>query len=121
MLTKTPPSSAAPFVPPRPTIPKLREAAKLCRGCDLYRYATQTVFGEGPARARVVMLGEQPGNFEDKEGRPFVGPAGKMLDRALDEIGLDREEVYISNVVKHFKYRQKGKIRFHQKPTGMEI
>jgi uracil-DNA glycosylase family protein len=115
-------TSAAAFVPSHPeTLAELRAAARHCRGCDLYRYATQTVFGEGPQEARIVLLGQQPGDHEDREGHPFVGPAGKLLNKALNEAGLDRSEVYVSNVVKHFKYKGKGKFRFHQKPTGTEI
>jgi DNA polymerase len=114
--------SAAPFVPSRPRdLEQLRKAARGCRGCDLYKYSTQTVFGEGRDDAQVVILGQQPGDREDKEGRPFVGPAGKLLDKALAEAGVERDTVYISNVVKHFKFKPKGKIRFHQKPTGLEI
>src|SRR5947207_3423450 len=114
--------SAMAFVPKKPqTLADLKSAAQRCRGCDLYRYATQTVFGEGPANARMVFLGEQPGDHEDREGRPFIGPAGRLLDKALTEAGLDRATIYISNVVKHFKFKGKKKFRFHQKPTGLEI
>src|SRR5918994_7598253 len=97
-------TSAADFLPDRTTLPALREAAARCRGCDLYRDATQTVFGEGPRGARIVMVGEQPGDKEDLAGRPFVGPAGGLLDRAIDETGLARDDVYITNVVKHFSH-----------------
>jgi len=115
------PFSASSFIPSHASLSQLREAAKTCKGCPLYRAATQTVFGEGPAQTPIVMLGEQPGNQEDKEGRPFVGPAGRLLDKALAEVHLQRENIYISNVVKHFKFKWKAKIRFHQKPTGLEI
>jgi uracil-DNA glycosylase family protein len=113
--------SAAPFVPKTTSLNKLRAASKGCRGCPLYREATQTVFGEGPERARVVLLGEQPGNSEDLAGHPFVGPSGRLLSRALSDAGLNREDLYISNVVKHFKFLRKGKIREHHRPSGPEI
>src|SRR5262245_17488873 len=96
-------TTAAPLVPERPSVPKLRAAAEHCRACDLWKRGTQTVFGEGSAHARVVFVGEQPGNDEDLAGRPFVGPAGKLLDRALEAAGIDRSQVYVTNVVKHFK------------------
>jgi DNA polymerase len=99
----------------------VREAAKSCRACHLYEHATQTVFGEGPARAKVMMVGEQPGDAEDLAGHPFVGPAGKLLDRALAEAGLDRRRVYLTNVVKHFKFEPRGKRRIHAKPNSAEI
>ena len=111
--------SAADFLPERTTLPALRTAAAGCRGCDLYKDATQTVFGEGPQRARVVMVGEQPGDKEDLAGRPFVGPAGGLLDRGIEEAGLARDDVYITNVVKHFRFVLRGKKRIHKKP-GME-
>ncbi|MDQ3946631.1 MAG: UdgX family uracil-DNA binding protein [Actinomycetota bacterium] len=98
----------------------LREAAAACTACDLYRNATQTVFGEGPAAARVMLLGEQPGDKEDRAGRPFVGPAGRLLDDALARAGIDRSEVYVTNVVKHFKFTPRGKARIHQKPNAAE-
>jgi uracil-DNA glycosylase family protein len=98
-----------------------RAAAAGCRACDLWRNATQTVFGEGSERAEVMMVGEQPGDREDLEGRPFVGPAGRVLDRALEEVGVDRDLVYMTNVVKHFKWRPRGKRRIHQKPNVEEI
>jgi len=113
--------SAAEFIPPDPTIPKLKAAAETCTGCDLYKRATQTVFGEGPAQARVVMVGEQPGDYEDRAGRPFVGPAGRLLDKAMNEVGLDRGEVYVTNAVKHFKWEVVGKRRKHKKPLASEI
>jgi uracil-DNA glycosylase family protein len=113
--------SAAPFVPATRSLERVREASKACRGCPLYKFATQTVFGEGPANARIVMFGEQPGDSEDKAGHPFIGPAGRLLDKALADAGLQRSEVYISNIVKHFKFRTKGRLRFHQKPARSEI
>jgi uracil-DNA glycosylase len=102
------------------SLPKLREEAAGCTACDLYKTATQTVFGEGLASARAIFLGEQPGDQEDKSGRPFVGPAGKLLDRALEEAGIDRPAVYVTNVVKHFKWIPRGKRRLHQKPDARE-
>jgi DNA polymerase len=105
----------------RPSLSKLREEAQGCRACDLWKRATQTVFGEGLSTARVVLVGEQPGNDEDLAGRPFVGPAGKILDRALDEAGIDRKEAYVTNVVKHFKWEPRGKRRIHSKPNAAEI
>lgn len=108
-------------IPKRPTLSSVRDAAGDCRACDLHRRATQTVFGEGPARADVMLIGEQPGDSEDLEGHPFVGPAGKLLDRALEESGIDRRRVYVTNVVKHFKWEPRGKRRIHAKPTGAEI
>jgi DNA polymerase len=113
--------TAAPLVPERPTLAKLRRAAATCKACDLGDLGTQTVFGEGDEHAAVVFVGEQPGNDEDLAGRPFVGPAGKLLDRALGEAGIDRRKVYVTNVVKHFKWVAKGKRRIHQKPTAREI
>ena len=103
------------------TVDRLRASAAGCRQCDLYKRATQTVFGEGPPHARLVMIGEQPGDHEDKEGHPFVGPAGRLLDRALDEAGIDRTEVYLTNAVKHFKWKPSGKVRVHQRPNAAEI
>jgi DNA polymerase len=99
----------------------LREEAANCRACPLWRNATQIVFGEGPTHARVVLVGEQPGDKEDLAGKPFVGPAGQMLDRALEEAGIDRRKVYVTNAVKHFKFVARGKVRLHQKPTTPEI
>jgi uracil-DNA glycosylase family protein len=112
------------FAPPVPSgadLEALRRAAAGCRSCDLWRTGTQTVFGEGTAPAEVMMVGEQPGDREDLEGRPFVGPAGKLLDRALEQAGIDRNRVYLTNVVKHFKWRPRGKRRIHQKPNAEEI
>jgi uracil-DNA glycosylase family protein len=103
------------------TLEELRAAAAECTACDLYRFATQVVFGEGAAGAAVMLVGEQPGDKEDVEGRPFVGPAGKLLDRALDDAGIDRSQTYVTNAVKHFKWTARGKRRIHQKPTWGEI
>jgi uracil-DNA glycosylase family protein len=103
-------------VPPRPTLSKLRAAAQECTACELYRDATQAVLGEGPAKARAMFVGEQPGDREDVEGRPFVGPAGALLDRALEQAGIERTDVYVTNVVKHFRFRARGKRRIHQRP-----
>jgi len=113
--------SAAPLVPPRPTISKLQEAARDCRACPLWKTGTQTVFGEGGRHAKVIFVGEQPGNEEDLAGKPFVGPAGKLLDKALIAAGIHRDEVYVTNTVKHFKWEPKGKRRLHKKPNGREI
>ncbi len=113
--------SAAPLVPPRPTLPNLRAAAAGCRACHLWERGTQTVFGEGAAAADVVFVGEQPGDREDLEGHPFIGPAGRLLERAIAEAGLDRNRIYITNVVKHFKWEPRGKKRIHQKPNAGEI
>lgn len=102
-------------------MPKLREAAAACKGCDLWKRGTQTVFGEGSPNARVLMVGEQPGDKEDLQGRPFVGPAGAILDKALAAAGIDRNEVYVTNIVKHFKWEPRGKRRIHKKPNALEI
>jgi uracil-DNA glycosylase len=120
-LEKREAGTAAPLIPERPTVAKLRAAAAGCRACPLWKTGTQTVFGEGPQAARVMFVGEQPGNEEDLAGRPFVGPAGKLLDQALVEAGIDRDEVYVTNVVKHFKWEPKGKRRIHKKPNAREI
>jgi uracil-DNA glycosylase family protein len=109
------------LIPDRPSIPKVRDVAKACKACDLYKRGTQTVFGEGPARADVMFVGEQPGDAEDLAGHPFVGPAGKLLDRALEQAGIDRARVYVTNVVKHFKWEPRGKRRIHSKPNAKEI
>ena len=113
--------TAAEFLPQRRTLTALREAAATCRGCSLYRNATQTVFGQGRASAEVVLVGEQPGDQEDRRGKPFVGPAGRILDEALEDAGIDRADVYITNVVKHFKFQPRGKRRIHKRPAAAEI
>lgn len=109
------------LLPDRPTIDSVRETARGCKACDLYKRGTQTVFGEGPRRAQIMMVGEQPGDAEDLAGHPFVGPAGKLLDRALEQAGIDRGVVYVTNVVKHFKWEPRGKRRIHTKPNAAEI
>jgi DNA polymerase len=114
-------STAAPLVPLKPTLPKLRATAAGCQACDLWQRGTQTVFGEGSPRARVLFVGEQPGDKEDLAGRPFVGPAGGLLDKCLVEAGIDRNGVYVTNVVKHFKWEPRGKRRIHKKPNSLEI
>jgi uracil-DNA glycosylase family protein len=113
--------TAAPLIPPRPTINKLRDAASECKACDLWRTGTQTVFGEGRPSSLIMFIGEQPGDKEDLSGRPFVGPAGALLDKSLEEAGIDRAKVYITNVVKHFKWEPRGKRRIHKKPNAVEI
>ena len=113
--------SAADFLPKRLTLPAAQKAVQGCRGCDLYKNATQAVFGEGPAAAEVMFVGEQPGDQEDLAGKPFVGPAGKLLNDALSEAGVDRETVYVTNAVKHFKWTPRGKRRLHGKPSPREI
>ena len=113
--------SAADFLPSRITLPALKKASKTCEGCDLYKNATQTVFGQGPAEAEVMFVGEQPGDQEDLAGKPFVGPAGRILDEALVEASVDRETVYLTNAVKHFKWTPRGKRRLHGKPNSREI
>jgi uracil-DNA glycosylase len=115
------PNDATPFLPERRTLAGLRAAAASCRGCHLWRGATQTVFGEGLKRSRLMMVGEQPGDREDRAGRPFVGPAGRELDRALEAAGIDRDEAYLTNVVKHFKFEERGGRRIHQTPKRFEI
>jgi uracil-DNA glycosylase family protein len=113
--------SAAAYVPESPSLPRLREAAAGCRGCHLWENATQTVFGEGARAADVMLVGEQPGDQEDLAGKPFVGPAGRLLDQALEEAGIDRRQAYVTNVVKHFKWQPRGKRRIHQKPNWAEM
>jgi uracil-DNA glycosylase family protein len=121
--TASPTGSAADFIPPRATLPKLRIAAEGCRGCHLFKLGTQTVFGEGPSRARIMVVGEQPGDAEDKAGHPFVGPSGKLLDRAFDAAGIDRDDVYVTNAVKHFKWARDARSprRLHKTPNAGEI
>ncbi|MBV9073093.1 MAG: UdgX family uracil-DNA binding protein [Acidobacteria bacterium] len=121
MAPRTLETSAADFLPERKTLPALRTAVQGCRGCDLYKNATQAVFGEGRVGAEVMLVGEQPGDQEDLQGRPFVGPAGKVLDKALEAAGIDRDDVYVTNAVKHFKWEPRGKRRIHKKPSGMQI
>jgi uracil-DNA glycosylase len=113
--------TAAPLIPERPSLKSLREAAAGCRACPLWKTGTRTVFGEGPAHARIILVGEQPGDREDLEGRPFVGPAGRLLDQALVAAGINRDEVYVTNAVKHFKWTPAGKRRLHKKPNAREI
>ena len=113
--------TAANFVPSQATLAELRDAAQGCRGCDLYKNATQAVLGEGPEHAEIVLVGEQPGDKEDQEGHPFVGPAGRLLDRALADAGIARSHVYITNAVKHFKFDPRGKRRIHKKPGLTEV
>jgi uracil-DNA glycosylase len=113
--------SAADFLPKELSLPALRESAAGCKGCGLWELATQTVFGEGPDSAQVMFVGEQPGDQEDKVGKPFVGPAGRLLDRALEDAGIDRSTTYMTNAVKHFKWQARGKRRIHQKPAWAEI
>jgi uracil-DNA glycosylase family protein len=120
-MPRKPSSSAAEFLPEKRTLHALAEAAAGCKGCDLWRDATQTVFGEGRSRSEIMMVGEQPGDREDLEGGPFVGPAGRLLDDALEEAGIDREAVYLTNAVKHFKWTPRGKRRIHMKPGAEEI
>ncbi|HEV7664376.1 MAG TPA: UdgX family uracil-DNA binding protein [Chloroflexota bacterium] len=115
------PWDATPFIPPTHDLEALREAARGCRACDLALLGTQVVFGEGPRKADVMFIGEQPGDQEDKAGHPFVGPAGRVLDEALGDVGIDRSRVYVTNAVKHFKFEYRGKRRLHSKPNGREI
>jgi uracil-DNA glycosylase family protein len=112
---------ATAFLPAHHDIPSLKEASLQCEGCELYKYANGTVFGEGPANARVIFVGEQPGDSEDKQGRPFVGPAGRLLDKILEELDIPRELCYVTNTVKHFKYEWRGKNRLHKKPRQIEV
>jgi DNA polymerase len=113
--------SAEPYLPTRKSLPALRESVQQCKGCSLWQHATQAVFGEGPKQASLMIVGEQPGDQEDKQGHPFVGPAGRVLDEALEEAGIDRGEVFVTNAVKHFKFTPQGKRRIHKKPNAEEI
>src|SRR5919204_2155661 len=113
---------ARPARPPdTSSLSEVREASRHCEACHLYKRATQTVFGEGPKRATMMLVGEQPGDYEDVAGKPFVGPAGKIMDQALEEAGIDRKQVYVTNAVKHFKWEPRGKRRIHKKPNSLEI
>lgn len=114
-------TSAAEYLPKHPTLSALRDEVQRCHGCDLYRYATQAVFGEGPRSARIVLIGEQPGDEEDRQGHPFVGPSGRLLNKALEEAGIQRSDVYVTNAVKHFKFEERGKRRIHKKPRVSEV
>jgi uracil-DNA glycosylase len=118
---EVPARSAAPFVPDTTSLRTLSAAARECTGCDLYKNATQVVFGDGPRQARVMFVGEQPGDQEDRQGAPFVGPAGALLDKALDDAGIPRSDVYVTNAVKHFSWEPRGKRRIHKKPRASEI
>jgi uracil-DNA glycosylase len=120
-MPKKPTGSAAELIPDRPTIKSVQAASKDCQACDLWKRGTQTVFGEGAPKAQLMLVGEQPGNDEDLSGHPFVGPAGKLLDRALADAGIERGTVYVTNVVKHFKWEPRGKRRIHKKPSAGEI
>jgi uracil-DNA glycosylase len=115
------PNDASGFLPDRRSLRALRDAAAGCRGCHLWRHATQTVFGEGRKRSRLMLVGEMPGDREDRQGKPFVGPAGRELDKALAEVGIDRQDVYITNVVKHFAFEERGKRRLHRTPKRFEV
>ncbi|HEX6143946.1 MAG TPA: UdgX family uracil-DNA binding protein [Geminicoccaceae bacterium] len=121
MAAKEPPDSARRLIPPDADLARLREIARDCDACPLHERATQTVFGEGPRRARCMLIGEQPGDQEDRQGRPFVGPSGELLDWSLRKSGIDRDEAYVTNVVKHFKWVPRGKARIHSKPSSLEI
>ena len=121
MQTKTEEGWRPAPVPGTSSLTQVREAARDCTACPLYKRATQTVFGEGPKGAPIMLVGEQPGDYEDVAGKPFVGPAGKIMDRALEEAGIDRKQVYVTNAVKHFKWEPRGKRRIHQKPNSREI
>src|SRR5262245_11947116 len=120
MSTKTPEGSAEDYFPPTKSLASFSKAAADCQACDLWERGTQTVFGEGPPGADVLLVGEQPGNEEDLSGKPFVGPAGRLLDAALEEAGIDRGRAYVTNVVKHFKWEPRGKKRIHEKPNARE-
>jgi uracil-DNA glycosylase family protein len=114
-------STAAPLIPEQLSLPSLKTAAAQCQACDLWKKGTQTVFGEGRRKSKIMFVGEQPGNEEDLTGKPFVGPAGRLLDEALEEAGIDRQQTYVTNVVKHFKWEPRGKRRIHKKPNSIEI
>jgi uracil-DNA glycosylase len=120
-MPKRPTTDAAELIPDRPSLASVRAAAKDCQACDLWKIGTQTVFGEGARKAELMFVGEQPGDAEDIAGHPFVGPAGKLLDRALEDAGIDRAAVYVTNVVKHFKWEPRGKRRIHKKPNAGQI
>jgi uracil-DNA glycosylase family protein len=120
-MTRKQGDTAARFIPPKANLTQLKEIAKGCTACDLYKRGTQTVFGNGGRHASVVFVGEQPGNDEDLAGEPFVGPAGKLLDKALAAAGIERSETYVTNIVKHFKWEPRGKRRIHKKPNALEI
>jgi DNA polymerase len=121
MPKRLPQTGTIPLIPSNPTLKNVRDAAKRCQACDLWKIGTQTVFGEGAANAKLMLVGEQPGNEEDLSGHPFVGPAGKLLSRALEDAGIDRSSVYVTNVVKHFKWEPRGKRRIHKKPNRAEV
>lgn len=121
MAKRSTPDPANPLLPLHGNLEDLKKAAKNCQACDLWKRGTQTVFGEGAPNAKIMFVGEQPGDQEDLEGRPFVGPAGKLLDRALVDAGIDRKKVYVTNAVKHFKWEPRGKRRIHKKPNAVEI
>jgi len=121
MAKRSNPGPANPLLPFHGNLEDLKKAAKNCQACDLWKRGTQTVFGEGAPNAKIMFVGEQPGDQEDLEGRPFVGPAGKLLDRALEDAGIDRKKVYVTNAVKHFSWEPRGKRRIHKKPNAMEI
>src|ERR1700689_731224 len=120
-MKKAPPKLLFPPIPRNGSLTVLKNASRNCKACDLWRNATQTVFGEGPPCAKIMMIGEQPGNQEDLEGKPFVGPAGRLLDQALVAAGVDRKQVYVTNAVKHFKWEPRGKRRIHKKPSAKEM
>src|SRR5438045_3229986 len=121
MVTAAEKQSRPAQVPATSSLKEVREAARHCRACPLYKTGTQTVFGEGPKNPALMLVGEQPGDYEDVAGKPFVGPAGKIMDRALEEAGINRKEVYVTNAVKHFKWEPRGKRRIHKKPNSREI
>ena len=121
MLSRQPKTTAAQFLPQQRTLPMLQQSIKACEGCELYRCATQPVFGRGPAGARMMLVGEQPGDEEDRGGEPFIGPAGRLLNQLLAEAGIDRTQVYVTNAVKHFKFKEQGKRRLHENPRSSEI